>query len=95
MSGINISTLTTLIFDITENPIIKYDIYEVTLTFTPRGNTITIVSQYFEHHKMFYVSHLKKNIPWNRNISERDRTNVWILIIGRKETTVPKDMEDI
>ena len=45
---------------------------------------------------MSHVSHLKKNIPWNRAFPERNITNVWILSIGIKEpTTVTQVMESI
>ena len=36
---------------------------------------------------MYYISQSTKNIPWNCAFTVRNSANVWILIIGIKETT--------
>ena len=79
-----------------DHPLIKYDIFEVNVTFPPRSNPIGIVAQYCEHHNIPCASHSTNIIPCNHTLSPRNRPNVWILIIGRKDpTTVPQVMEVI
>ena len=79
--------------DLSDNPSIKYDIFEVTATFPPGVTNIGIVAQYLEHNNMSYIFQSKNNRPWNRALPEINRTNVWILRIGRKEpTTVQQAM---
>ena len=46
MLGTNIYTLKTSKIDPSYHPFIKYDIFEVNVNLTPRGNPIGIVSQY-------------------------------------------------
>ena len=96
MNGTKISTLPTSKTDLSDQPFIKYDIFEVTVTFPPRGTHIGIVSQYCEHHDMSYISRSTNNSPWNHNLTSMNRTNLCILIIGRKSsTTVQQFMEAI
>ena len=84
MLGTNISTLPTLKNDLSDHPFIKDDIFEINANFQPRGTPVDIVAQYFEHHKMSYISQSKNNSPWNHSFPERNRNNVWILSTGRK-----------
>ena len=45
---------------------------------------------------MSYISHSTYNIPWNHTFPDINRTNFWVLNIGRKEpTTVQQVLEDI
>ena len=37
---------------------------------------------------MSYISQSEKTIPWNHVSTVRNRTNVWILINGRKYSTI-------
>ena len=83
----NTSTLPTLKIDLSDNPLIKYDIFEFNANFPPRDNPIDIVTQYCEHHIMSYISLSTNNSPWNHVFPDRNRINVWILVIGRKDTT--------
>ena len=85
MTGTNISTLTTLKMDLSDNPFVKYDIFEVTVNFPSRGTTIGIVYKYCEHQNIYYVSQSKNNSPRNQYSPVINRTNVWILIIEIKE----------
>ena len=55
--------------DLSDHPFIKYDISDVTVIFPPRGTTMGIVSQYCEHHNMYYISQLKINSPQNRALT--------------------------
>ena len=90
MIGTNIYYLTALKNDLSEHPFIKYDTFEVNVTFPLRGTPIGIVSQYCENHNMYYVSQSKNNIPRKQASTERNITNVCILSIGRKlPKTVP------
>ena len=84
MSGTNVSTLTKLKNYISDHPFIKYDIFEVTVKFPPRGTPIIILAQYFENHNIYYIYHSTNNIPCKRYLTLRNRTNVWILKIVRK-----------
>ena len=84
ITGTNIYTLTTLKIDISDQPFIKYDIFEATVNLPPRGTHIGIIAQYCEHHSMSYIYHSKNNISCNHDFPARNRTNVWILRIGRK-----------
>ena len=63
---------------------IKYDIFEVNVNFPTGGTTIGIVAHYCEHHNMSYISQSTNKRPWNHALTDRNRTNVWILIIGIK-----------
>ena len=45
MTGTNVSTLPILKIDLSDHPFIKHDIFEVTVTFSPRGSPIGIVAQ--------------------------------------------------
>ena len=87
MLGIIISTLPTLTTELSDHPFIKYYIFEGNVNFPPRGTPICIVTQYCEHHNMSYISQSENNSPWNHACPAINRTNVWILIIGRKEPT--------
>ena len=87
MLGKNTSTLPTLIFDLSDHPFIKDNIFEFDLNLTPIGTPIDIATQYCEHHNMSYISQLKKNSPRNHFFPSRNMTNFWILGIGRKEPT--------
>ena len=82
----NISTLKTLKTDLSDNPFIKDDIFEVNVNFPPRDTPISIVKK-CEHHNMSYISQLENNSPWNHEFPARNRDNFWILIIDRKELT--------
>ena len=55
------------------------------MNFPPIGTPIGILSQYCEHHNMSYISQSTNNISWNHALPARNRTNFWILRIGRKE----------
>ena len=59
MLGTNISTLSTLKIELSDNIFVKDDIFEVHVNFPPRGTPIGIVAQYFEHHNMSYISQSK------------------------------------
>ena len=85
MNGTNISTLTTLKIDISDHPFTKDNIFEVTVTFTTRGTNIGIVFQYYEDHNMTYISQFKNKISWKHALPMRNKTNLWILSIRRKE----------
>ena len=87
MLGTNNYTLPTLKIDLSDHPFIKDDIFEGIVTFPPRSNPIGITTQYCEHHKILYISQSENNSPWNHVFPSRNRTNVWILRIGRKEST--------
>ena len=56
MTGTNMFTLPTLKIDLSDHLFIKDYIFEVHINFAPRGTPIGIVSQYFEHHNMSYIS---------------------------------------
>ena len=62
-----------------DHPFIKYYIFEAKVTFNPRGNPISIINYYFEHHNVTYISQSDNNGPHNRAFLERQGTNVWIL----------------
>ena len=87
MLGTNVSTLTTLKNDLSYNLFIKDDIFEGNVDFTPRGTPIGIITQYCAHHNMSYISQSENNRPCNHAFPARNRTDVWILRIGRKEPT--------
>ena len=45
---------------------------------------------------MYYISQSTNNTPWNDALTAKNRANVWILLIGRKEpTTVQQVLESI
>ena len=73
--------------DIFDHPFIKYDIFEATLNFPPKGNPVDIVTQYYDNQNVSYIYQSNNNRPWNKTFPARIRTNVWILIIVIKETT--------
>ena len=56
MLSTNTSTLLILKIDLSDHLFIKDYIFEVHINFAPRGTPIGIVSQYFEHHNMSYIS---------------------------------------
>ena len=87
MLSTNIYTLTTLKNNLSDNPFIEDEIFEVNVNFPPRGTHLVIVTQYCEHHNMSYISQSENNSPWNHACPVINRTNVWILSIGRKEPT--------
>ena len=96
MTGTKFSTLPTLKLYLSDNPFIKYDIFEFSVKFPPRGTPIGIVTQYCENKNMSYISHSENNSPYNRAFPEIIRIIVWILSIGRKEPkTVQHFMEAI
>ena len=88
MLGANTSTLPTLKTDLSDHPSIKYDIFEGNVNFPPRGTTIGVVTQCFEHHNMSYISQSENNSLWNHAFTDRNRNNVWILVIARKEPNI-------
>ena len=91
MTVTKVSANITLKIDLSDHPLIKDDIFEVTVTFPPRGTPIGIIYQYCEHHNMYYVSNSKNNSPWNGDLTAINIKNASIIIIGRKETiSVPK-----
>ena len=47
--------------DLSDHPFIKDDIFEVTVNFPPRGNTVGVVTQYYKHHNMSYISQSENN----------------------------------
>ena len=87
MLGANISTLTILKIDLSDNPFIKDDIFEVNINFPPIGTPIGIVTQYCEHHNISYISQSENKSPWNHAFPYIKSTNEWILSISRKEPT--------
>ena len=78
--------------DLSYHPFIKDDIFEVTVNLPPRGNPIVIVAQYCENNNMSYIYRSTKNSPLNRDFTTRNRNNVWILIIGIKESPKVKQV---
>ena len=87
MLGTNISILPTLKIDLSDNPLIKDDIFEVNVNFSTKGAPIGIITQYCEHHNMSYISQSSNNVPWNNSFPAINRTSFWILSIVRKEPT--------
>ena len=71
---------------LSDHPLIKYDIFEVNVNFPPRGTPIGILEQYCEHHNMSYISQSANNISRNHSFPAINRTNVWMISIGRKES---------
>ena len=86
MLGKNILTFPKLQIDLSYSPFIKDDIFEVKVNFPTRETCIGIVSQYCEHHNMSYISQSANNIPRNHSFPAINRTNVWMISIGRKES---------
>ena len=84
MLGQNISTLPTLKFDLSNHPFIKDGIFEVDVSFPPRGTILGIITQYFEHHNMSYISQSENNSPCNHAFPAINGSNFYILSIGRK-----------
>ena len=82
--GTYTSTLSKLKNDLSDNPFIKYDIFEVNVNFLTGGTPVGIVAQYFEYQNMSYISQSENNILFNHAFPDINSTNVWILIIGRK-----------
>ena len=76
MNGTHVSTLPTLKIFLSDHPLVKYDRFEVTVTYPQRGTPISIVAHYCKHHKMLYISQSTKNIPWNHDLPDTNRTNV-------------------
>ena len=82
--------------DLSYHPFIKYDIFEVAVTFPPIGTPIGNIALYGDHRNMYYISQATNNIPCNRAFTKINRTNVWILSVGRKKpTTVKQVLESI
>ena len=66
------------------------------VNFPPRVTPIVIVTRYCENHNMSYMYQSENNRPWNHAFPDRKGTNVWILIIVKKEpTTVQQVLEAI
>ena len=59
ITGTNLSILPTFRIYLSCHPLIKDNIFEVAITYPPRGTPIGIVSQYCEHHNMSYISQSK------------------------------------
>ena len=96
MLGTNVSTIQTLQIDLSHHLFIKYDIFEVSVNFPPRGNTIGIVAQNCKHNNISYISQLTNNSPCNYALPARNRANVCILVIRIKEpTTVQQVLEAV
>ena len=92
----NTSTLSTLKIDLSDHLFIIYYIFEVNVKSPPRVTLIGIVTQYFEHNNMSYISQSTNNSPWNHEFTAINRTNFWIIRIVRKEpTTVQQVLESI
>ena len=70
MFGINISILPALKSDLSDNPFINNDIFEVNVHFPPRGTPIGIVTKYCERHNMSDTSKSENNIPWNHSFQD-------------------------
>ena len=87
MLGKNTSTLPTSKIDSSDHPFIKDDIFEVDVNFSPRGTPIGIETNYCKHQNMSYISQSTNISPWNHIFPVRNRSNFWILSIGRKEPT--------
>ena len=86
----------TLKIDLSDHPFIKYDIFEVNANFPKRGTPIGFVIQYCGHNNMSYLYQQANNNPWYHEFPDRNRTNVWILGICRKELiTVQQVSESI
>ena len=65
---------------------VKYDIFEATVKFPPRGAPILIITYYCEHHNMTYISQSNNNITFKISFPARQKINVWIIIVLRKVT---------
>ena len=87
MLSTNISTLPTLKTDLSDHLFIKDNTFEASVKFPPRGTTIGIVTQYCEYHNIPYSSQSENKITWNHEFPARNKTNLWILSIIRKEPT--------
>ena len=95
MLGTSTSTLPILKIDLSDHPFFKDDIFLGNVNFPPRGTTIGITTQYSEHHNMSYISQSENKIPWNHAFSARNRTNVWILRIFRKQPTSAQQVLEV
>ena len=94
--GTNTYALPKLKIYLSDNLLIKYDIFEVNANLPPRGIPIGIVAQYYEYHNMSYTSQSKNNIPRNHAFQAIKYKYIWILILGIKELELyQKDLEDI
>ena len=49
--------------DLSDQSFIKYDVFEATVIFSSRGNTIGIIAQCCKHQNMSDVSHINNNTP--------------------------------
>ena len=87
MFGTNTSTFPTFKIDLSDHLFIKDYIFKVDVDLPPRGTPIVIVTQYCEHYNMSYISQSTNNSPWNYFLPSRNGTNVFILVVGRKEPT--------
>ena len=76
--------------DLLEHLFIKDDIFEATAKFPLMGKTIGMIVNYCEHHNIYYGYQSRNNSPWNGVSLERNRTNVCIILIGKKEPTTVK-----
>ena len=85
----------TIKIDLSDHPFIKEDICEAKVKFSQRGNRIGIINYYCEHHNITYIPQSNRNIPWNRALHSRQRTNFWILSIWIKETTTVKQVMEV
>ena len=84
-------TIPTLKIDISDHPFIKDDIFEVKFNLPSIGNPVGIVAQYCKHHNMSYISQSTNKIPCNHTLKDRNRTNVCIIGIDRKESTTAQE----
>ena len=82
-----ISAPPTLNIYLSDQTFTKYDIFEAIVKFPPRVTPISIAVHYHEHHNMYYISQLKKNITQNRELPAGNITNVRIISIGGKYPT--------
>ena len=96
MNGTNMYDLPTLKNYLLDHSLIKYEISEVTVKYSPRCTHIGIIYQYYDNNNISYVPQSTNNSPWNWTFPEINRTNVWIIIIWIKEPTSSKKvMESI
>ena len=85
------SDLLTIKLVYISHPFIKYEIFEETVAFPPRVTPIGIITYYFDQHIMTYIYESNYNIPWKRVFASRKRTDVYIIIVGRK---YPKTLQN-
>ena len=87
LNVIDTSNITKIKIYLSNNPFIKDDIFEATVTFPPRGTPIYTITYYYYHHIITYIYQSKNNNTWKRSFTTIQRTNICVLIIGIKHPT--------